>query len=112
MKNLILILGALLIVLNTLTGLILSGYAPFNYLLADLSLAVSTGLLYFLAHRQMAHGFKIGLALLFSLTGMVRCICVALASTVWENNVYLLVALTILIFEMVCMASAGFFGKR
>lgn len=112
MKNLIFIIGALLIVLNTLIGLIISDYATLNFLLADLSIVLSVGLLYFVACSKMANGYKIGLTLFFLFTGIVRFLCVAFISSVWENNILLLVAVGILLFELVCVVSALFASKK
>jgi len=112
MKNLILIIGALLIALNTLIGLILSDYAILNFLLADLSLVLSVGLLYFVACGKMANGFKIGLTILLFFTGIVRCLCVVLAEQVWENNYCFIAAIGILLFEFACVAGAMFASKK
>lgn len=102
MKNLILIIGTLLIALNTLIGLTVSDYATLNFLLADLSLALSVGLLYFVACGKMANGFKIGLSTLFFFTGLVRCLCVAFTPLVWANNLFILAAVGILLVELIC----------
>ena len=106
MKNLILILGALLIALNTLIGLIISGYSTENFLFSNLSLAISAGLIYFVACSKMADGFKIGLASLFVVTGVVRFLCVALAPAVWEDNLLAIVAACVLVIEFACVAGA------
>jgi len=114
MKNLILIIGTLLIALNTLIGLIVFDYATLNFLLADLSIALSVGLLYFFAcSKKMANGFKIGLTLLLILTGIARLSCVVLAKQTLENNYYFLVAIGILLLEFVFVATAFYAsGKR
>jgi hypothetical protein len=112
MKNLILIIGTLLIALNTIIGLIVIDYTTINFLLADLSIALSAGILYFVACSKMTNGFKIGLMLLFFLTGIARCLCAALAETVWQNNVLLIVALGVLFFELACVAASLFASKK
>jgi len=106
MKKLIIFIGILLVVLNTLIGLIISNYATLNFLLADISIVLSVGLLYFVAYSKMADGFKIGLTVLLFFTGITRCLCVALAEQVWENNYCFIVAIGILLFELVCVATA------
>jgi hypothetical protein len=112
MKNLILIIGTLLMALNTLIGLIVIDYATLNFLLADLSIALSVGFMYFVANSKMANGYKIGLTVLFFFTGITRCLCAALAETVWQNNVLLIVVLGILFFELACVASSLFASKK
>ena len=114
MKNLILVIGSLLIVLNTLIGLIVADYAVLNFLLTDLSIALSVGLLYFVAcSKKTANGFKIGLTLLLFFTGIARFVCVALAEQAWENNYCFIVAVGILLLELVFVATAFYAsGKR
>jgi hypothetical protein len=112
MKNLILITGFLAIVLNTLFGLILSSYTTQNFLLANLSLLLSTGILYVLAAKKITHGYQIGLSMLFSLTGTLRFFSVVFAPSTWEDNIWFIVALSILVFEVACVAVVCFFGKR
>ena len=112
MKKLILIIGTLLIALNILAGLVISAYAPLNYLLASLSIALSTILIYAVICAKMADGFKIGLTSLFVFTGIMRVLCIALMPAVWKNNVFIIVALCILVFETACVASAWFASKK
>ena len=112
MKKLIFIIVALLIVLNTFVGFILSNYVALNFLLTDLSLALSAGLLYFVVSSKMTNGFKIGLTVLLLLTGIVRCLCVAFADQTWANNYCFIAAIGILLFELACVASGLFASKK
>jgi len=111
MKNLIIFIGVLSIVLNTLIGLIVSDYKTLNFLLVDLSIALSVGIIYFVVCSKIANGFKIGLILLLFFTGVVRCLCVAFIPSVLENNILILVAVGILLLELACAASALFAVK-
>ena len=112
MKNLILIIGALLIALNTIIGLIVTDYATLNFLLADLSIALSAGIIYFVSSSKISDGFKIGLIVLLFFTGLVRCLCAALAGQVWANNYYFIAAIGFLFFELVCVAGVLFASKK
>ena len=112
MKQIILIIGTILVIFNTLIGLVVVDYTVMNFLLADLSLALSAGILYFVVCSRMADGYKIGLTLFFLFTGIVRFLCVAFISSVLENNVLLLVAVGILLFELACVATALFASKK
>jgi len=112
MKKLILIIGTLLIALNTLIGLIIVDYATLNFLLADLSIALSAGVIYFVASSKIANGFKIGLSVLLFFTGIVRCLCIAFIPSVWKNNILILAAIGILLFELACVATALFANKK
>jgi hypothetical protein len=112
MKNLIIIIGAILLLFNTLNGLIIGGYEPFNYLLTDASIILSTGLIYFLAAGKTDDGFKIGLVFLFSITGMARAICCIALPQNSENNMLLIIAAGIFLFEIGCFAVAQALSKK
>ena len=103
MRKIILIIGTLLILLNTVFGLIITNYSVFNFLLADASLLLSMVITYFTAHGKMANGFKIGLSVLFSFTGLIRYLCAVFASEVLANNVPLIIIVGLLFFEITCL---------
>jgi len=112
MKKIILIVGIFLIVFNTFAGLIISGYSPFNYLMADFSIALTVGIIWWLADSNLSGGMKIGLSSLFTVTGFVRIICTMVMPATWENNILILVAMGILILEFACMAVSLFVDKK
>jgi hypothetical protein len=106
MKKLILVIGALLVALNTIIGLIVSGYATVNFLLADVSIMLSTGLIYLLLNSKISDGFKIGLFYVFCFTGIGRWGCIAFASSEMKNNVVIICAVALLLFEIICLTTA------
>ena len=112
MKKLILITGALLIALNTLIGFILANYSTENFLLANLSLVLSTGIIYFAVCSRMANGFKIGLTVLFLFTGIARCLCVTLAPKALADNILFIVAVGVLFFEVICLSASMMIFKK
>ena len=112
MKNLTLIIGILLIVLNTLVGLIVANYATHNFLLADLSLALSAGIIYFIACCKILDGFKIGLTVLFCITGIARYLCMLLTPEILTDNILVVVAIIIFFFEIICLAASIAASKK
>ncbi len=104
MKHTVWIIGSVLLAFNTLIGLVVSFYPPFNYLLADGSILLSTLLIYLTSASHLDDGYKIGLGWLFSFTGLVRTLCCMFMPQQTENNFLLVVAGGILLFEIVCMA--------
>ena len=101
MKNSILITGIILVLINTLLGLIIKDYATHKMLLADFSITLSTGLLYLMYKMKTADGFKIGYTLLFSFTGFIRFISAVLSSSEFKNNYAILVFFIVLCIECV-----------
>lgn len=106
MKNLLLIAGFILIVLNTLIGLMISKYTPFNYLMVDFSLLISTVLIYLFSNSNISDGYKIGLTVLFAITGLTKVICSIAAPQHFQDNFLIVVVLGLISFETLCLLSA------
>ncbi len=106
MKNLLLIAGFILIVFNTLIGLLISKYSPFNYLMVDLSLLISTVLIYLFSNSNISDGYKIGLGVLFSITGLIKVVCSIIAPQHFQDNFSIVVLLGLISFEALCLLSA------
>jgi heme/copper-type cytochrome/quinol oxidase subunit 4 len=103
MKKLVLIIGVLLVLFNTFAGLIISAYEPFNYLLTDLSIILTTVFMFVLVSGKIDDGFKIGLSVLFCITGIVRFLLFMFISQQLENNGILLGVAGILALEIICL---------
>jgi hypothetical protein len=86
MKNSILLIGGVIAFLNTVIGLVASGYSGFNMVFADVSILISTGIIYYLFQSAIADGFKIGLGLVFFITGLIRFLSAVFSSEDFENN--------------------------
>ena len=91
---------------NTLAGLIISAYKPFNYLLTDLSVILTTTFIFILVSSKIDDGFKIGLSVLFSITGITRFILLVFISQQFENNGLLIGVVGVLILEIICLTLA------
>jgi hypothetical protein len=106
MKNLLLVAGFILIVLNTLIGLMISKYSPFNYLMVDLSLLISTVLIYLFSNSNISDGYKIGLTVLFAITGLAKVVCSIVAPQYFQDNFLIVVVIGLICFEVLCLISA------
>lgn len=62
MAKLILIFGSLLLLVNTLFGLLISSYLPLNWVAVDVVLLINALLLYKVSTSQMNNGFKVSLS--------------------------------------------------
>jgi hypothetical protein len=67
----------------------------------DISIALTTAIIYLNYQLKYADGFKIGFTLLYGISGMVRFICALISSSELKNNFSLLVF--ILIFCLECL---------
>lgn len=111
-KNLILVIGLVLIVFNTMVGLLLSSYDFFVCTMVDLSFVITTGLLYFLFGGNLVNAFKTSLFCVFIFTGLVRTICMACMDDTIKNNGFMLVALGITFFELLLIAITYFLNDK
>jgi hypothetical protein len=103
MKIAIFFTGLILVIINTVSGLILEDYETQNMLFADFSIIITTGLLYLVYQMKNADGFKIGYTLLFGLTGLIRFIIALSSSSELKNNIAVLIFIIIICLECVLM---------
>lgn len=101
MKNNVLVVGSILVLLNTLLGLIVTSYPNFNMIFADISILLSTGILYFLFRSNAADGFKIGVGFIAVLSGFGRFLCAVFSSSQLENNIGLIIFLFLITLEVI-----------
>ena len=108
MKNVSLVAGIVLVVLNTMIGIILRAYSDFNMVFVDLSLILSTGIIYYLLNNPIADGFKIGAGFFLLIGGILRVILAILSPNQLENNVLLILFISFLSLEIIVI----FIAKR
>lgn len=101
MKNTILLVGIVLLSINTLASLIFQDYATHKMLFADCSIILTTGMLFLTYQIKTADGFKISYTLLFGLTGLMRFICAISSSSELKNNLAFIIFIIILCLECV-----------
>lgn len=106
MKNLLLLAGFILIVLNTLIGFIISWYSTFNFLMVDFNLLISTLLIYLFSNSNISIGYKIGLNVLFSITGFLKVVFSILTMPNFQDNLLIVIILGLISFELLCLMSA------
>ncbi len=106
MKNLLIVTGIILIILNTIIGLLITNYLKFNYLMVDFSILISTVLIYLFSNTNISTGFKIGLTIFFLFTGLIKIILSVIAQPQFQDNLYLVTILGIITFEITCLFSA------
>ena len=101
MRNTILLIGIIMALINTVASFIAPDYATHKMIFADLSILLTTGLLYLLYRLETAAGFKIGLTLFLGLTGLIRYICAVSSNNKFQDNYSILIFITALCFECV-----------
>ena len=81
-------------------------YSSFNYLMVDLSLLISTILIYLFSNSNISDGYKIGLTVLFTITGLAKVVCSIVAPQHFQDNFLIIVVIGLICFEVLCLMSA------
>lgn len=100
MTKIILFFGTLLIIVNSIIGLLISNYLPFNWLAVDIVLVINIILLYKISISKMNNGFKISLSFIFPILGLTSIILAILSPNKYEDNYYLISFILILLLEV------------
>jgi hypothetical protein len=101
MSKLILIIGSLLLFINTLFGLIISSYLPLNWVAVDIVFLINILLLYKISLSQMNNGFKVSLSFIFPFLGIISTILAVLSPDKFKDNYCLIAYVFILFIEVV-----------
>ncbi len=100
MSKLKLIIGSLLLLVNTLFGLIISSYLPLNWIAVDFVLLINIFLLYKLSTSKMNNGFKVSLSFILPFLGIISTALAVLSPDKWKDNYYLIGFVCILFIEV------------
>ncbi len=74
MKHIFIYIGLLLLILNSIFGLISSTYKPLNWISNDIIIICNTLLLGFLANSKLKDGFKISMSFILPIIGLIQLI--------------------------------------
>lgn len=111
-KHLIVFLSLLLLLLNTLAGVILDVYSMPSCLMVDLSMFITASMLYFLSAGFISDGYKISISIILLFTGFIRLVCMGNIGTDFHNNLILLIALTVLIVEIALLFVVSYLSRK
>ena len=111
MKNLTLIIGGIILLLNLVIGMIFSAYKPFNIGLNSAVIIVNTLMLYSLGVAQIKDGFKISLSFLFLIAAVIEFILSFFVPETFENNVSLTMLILLFAGQIVLYTIAYFVSK-
>lgn len=93
-------IGLLLIAVNTIIGLLISNYLPFNWLSVDVILIINTILLSRLSSEKISDGYKISLSFIYPFLCFVSIVLALLSPEKFKDNYYLIGFIFILLIEV------------
>jgi hypothetical protein len=100
MSKIIIYLGSLLVVVNTIIGLLISNYLPFNWLSIDVILIINTFLLSKLSNDNISNGYKISLSFIYPFLCFVSVVLALLSPQKLQDNYYIIGLIFILLIEV------------
>lgn len=107
MKNIYIIIGAVVVLINSLIGLIFTSYQTFNWLTADVLIITNAFLLHFLAHSKISDGFKVALSFIFPVLGLISFFFSLRLEAKLENNISLVGILILTSIQIIILIIAN-----
>ena len=112
MKNITLIIGGTLLVVNLIIGLLLSVYPLFNMCFTSMVIISTTLLLYLLCKIKMKDGFVIGLYSFFSFMGFIEMILGIISQDSLQDNGYLVAVVILIALQGIALAICNMASKN
>ena len=111
MKNLTLVIGGIILLLNLIIGMIFSAYKPFNVGLNSAVIIAKTLIFYSLGAVHIKDGFKISLVFLFFVIAAIEYILVFFVPRTWGNNIALTILILLFVSQIILFVIAFFISK-
>lgn len=92
---LVLIVGAVVFLMNTFSGFVLTAYNLFNMCLNDVIIVFTTVLIYFAVKSRLKTAFRISLPVIFSVCGIIQFVAGLFSPSGITDN-YVLIGIFIL----------------
>ena len=111
MKKTVIIATTILLVVNLLAGLMLSGFKPFNVTFTSVIIILTGALIYLLRSIPMKDAFVISLSFLFVFIGLIEYILGVLSPESFKNNGFLLGTICLLALECIVLTICSITSK-
>lgn len=111
MKKSVIVVTIVLLAVNLLAGLLLSGFESFNIVFTSIVIALTGGLVYLLRLVPMKDAFVVSLSFLFILLGLVEYILGILSPDRFEDNGFLLGTVFLLAIEGILLTICSITSK-
>lgn len=100
MTKIILFIGSLFVIVNTIVGLLISKYLLFNWLSVDVVLIINTILIFKLSSDNLSNGYKISLSFVYPVLCVVSVVLAILSPNKFNDNYYVIAFILILLIEI------------
>lgn len=112
MKKIIIIFTVLLLIVNALLGVIISGYGSLNVYLNSAIILINGIILYSLYFANLKDAFRYSLTSIFGFMALVEYALGFYAPTNYENNWFAIFLIITLVIEVAIIISANFVTSK
>lgn len=112
MRKIYLIIGLIGLILNTICGLVFTGYSAFNYISSDIVILVNTILLYYISNIKIRDAFKISFSFVLPFLGLISFILASIMKNEFKDNFLFMCILIITTFQISIIAITKKFVKK
>lgn len=107
MRILIIIISFILILFNVIAGIILKEYLLENNIASSCVILINAILLLLVHNSEMKDAFKVSYSLFFPFLGVVEFVLAILAPNTWEDNIYFVCIMGIIVLQLVMFFAAN-----
>lgn len=100
MSKIIIYLGSLFVFVNTIIGLLISNYLPFNWLSIDVILVINSALLYKLSIDNISNGYKISLSFIYPFLCFISIALALISPEKYKDNYFLIGFILIILIQI------------
>ena len=100
MAKIILSIGSLFVIVNSIIGLLISNYLPFNWLTVNVILVINTAILFNLITDNISDGCKITLFFTYLILCIISIVLMLLSPKTFIDNYYLIGFLFVIVVEV------------
>ena len=107
MKNIYLVIGSVVIFINSIIGLIFTSYSTFNWVTSDIIIIINTFLLHSLVNSRLSDGFKVSLSFIYPILGLIEFAFSVNLENKLENNFLLACLIVFLSIQIILLIIAN-----
>lgn len=106
------IITAIIVIANTLAGIILSGYSTFHMVVSNVNIISSGLLLTYVFQSTSIFPLKIGATSYLILSGFIRFLVALFSPDRFEDNYALVVLIVLIALELICLVIINTIDKK
>lgn len=112
MKNLSLSIGGIVLLLNIVFGLMLSGYQTFNWVLNSIIICLFIAIQYLASNITLKDGYKYSFYCIFPIISLIELICGFCSPEKIQDNPAVIIILILIVLQITMLILANYLSKN